>query len=67
MSKFSVYVDESGNLCTQTGSVLRKATASECESATATEEGYIECPKDVVNRLCIDSDDGTTRLIGSLA
>lgn len=67
MSRFKVYVDEANRLCTEVGSVLRPATAEEAEAAAATPEGSIECPEDVLDRLAIDPDDGTTRLKGGLA
>ena len=61
MSRYRVYVDESDDLCTQTGETIREATPEEIEAAAATKEGYIACPEDVEDRLYLYTD-GTTRL-----
>lgn len=52
-----IYVAD-GDLYTQSGDFLRAAT--DAEIASADEQGYIECPDDVVDLVTI-GDDGVTR------
>lgn len=61
-AKFKVYVDHEGDLVTQVGEYLRKATPAEAKASEATAEGYIPTPADVREWLATAPNDGTTRL-----